>query len=123
MLSILTLAGMVFSRSARMRVQLMPLRLRRVLRKTLSSRTWAFSGLRRSEEHTSELQSLRHLVCRLLLEKKSLTSLNRPWSCPNLLIVRGSAVRQPLTHIVARQILFDILEQALVLPELVDGFF
>src|SRR5947199_5796272 len=29
-------------------------------------------GLRfpRSEEHTSELQSLRHLVCRLLLEKK-----------------------------------------------------
>src|SRR5258705_2550660 len=25
---------------------------------------------RRSEEHTSELQSLRHLVCRLLLEKK-----------------------------------------------------
>src|ERR1035438_8334777 len=25
----------------------------------------------RSEEHTSELQSLRHLVCRLLLEKKS----------------------------------------------------
>src|SRR5258705_10110530 len=30
------------------------------------------SGLARtrSEEHTSELQSLRHLVCRLLLEKK-----------------------------------------------------
>src|ERR1035441_10736122 len=33
------------------------------------------SGIRtastpRSEEHTSELQSLRHLVCRLLLEKK-----------------------------------------------------
>src|SRR5262245_51265280 len=27
-------------------------------------------GLDRSEEHTSELQSLRHLVCRLLLEKK-----------------------------------------------------
>src|SRR5258705_2425573 len=35
---------------------------------------------RRSEEHTSELQSLRHLVCRLLLEKKKkslfMTSLN-----------------------------------------------
>src|SRR5205814_6892632 len=31
-------------------------------------RIWA----RRSEEHTSELQSLRHLVCRLLLEKKTL---------------------------------------------------
>src|ERR1035441_8945901 len=49
---------------------------------TLSSRTrklprgmlgmkWPF--LSRSEEHTSELQSLRHLVCRLLLEKKNYT--------------------------------------------------
>src|SRR5437899_9441761 len=28
-------------------------------------------GAGRSEEHTSELQSLRHLVCRLLLEKKN----------------------------------------------------
>src|SRR5438045_8132902 len=28
------------------------------------------TSLTRSEEHTSELQSLRHLVCRLLLEKK-----------------------------------------------------
>src|SRR5258705_6968058 len=28
------------------------------------------SNMKRSEEHTSELQSLRHLVCRLLLEKK-----------------------------------------------------
>src|SRR5437899_5451897 len=30
-------------------------------------------GKKRSEEHTSELQSLRHLVCRLLLEKKKKT--------------------------------------------------
>src|SRR5258705_2600392 len=29
-----------------------------------------FLPVPRSEEHTSELQSLRHLVCRLLLEKK-----------------------------------------------------
>src|SRR5205814_1953894 len=29
-----------------------------------------------SEEHTSELQSLRHLVCRLLLEKKKKKKLN-----------------------------------------------
>src|ERR1035438_574906 len=29
-------------------------------------------SMTRSEEHTSELQSLRHLVCRLLLEKKRL---------------------------------------------------
>src|SRR5436853_5772205 len=28
----------------------------------------------RSEEHTSELQSLRHLVCRLLLEKKKMAT-------------------------------------------------
>src|ERR1039458_4837056 len=28
-------------------------------------------GVERSEEHTSELQSLRHLVCRLLLGKKT----------------------------------------------------
>src|SRR5262245_63971887 len=31
-------------------------------------------ALPRSEEHTSELQSLRHLVCRLLLEKKKKTT-------------------------------------------------
>src|SRR5947199_4403415 len=30
------------------------------------------AGWGRSEEHTSELQSLRHLVCRLLLEKKKI---------------------------------------------------
>src|SRR2546425_2266209 len=29
-----------------------------------------FDGVSRSEEHTSELQSLAYLVCRLLLEKK-----------------------------------------------------
>src|SRR5687767_15334506 len=31
------------------------------------------AALRRSEEHTSELQSLAYLVCRLLLEKKKKT--------------------------------------------------
>src|SRR5258706_9400106 len=31
------------------------------------------SARRRSEEHTSELQSLTNLVCRLLLEKKKLS--------------------------------------------------
>src|SRR5258708_22893987 len=38
------------------------------------STIWARScvyGARRSEEHTSELQSPDHLVCRLLLEKKT----------------------------------------------------
>src|SRR5258705_10273543 len=32
----------------------------------------------RSEEHTSELQSLRHLVCRLLLEKKKSDAIGLP---------------------------------------------
>src|SRR5205814_5591063 len=32
------------------------------------------NGDGRSEEHTSELQSLRHLVCRLLLEKKTVNT-------------------------------------------------
>src|SRR5258706_8591652 len=32
----------------------------------------------RSEEHTSELQSLTNLVCRLLLEKKKKTKVNVP---------------------------------------------
>src|SRR2546422_7336963 len=32
--------------------------------------TWFYVGKGRSEEHTSELQSRLHLVCRLLLEKK-----------------------------------------------------
>src|SRR5687768_18479103 len=34
-------------------------------------RLLSFTGIRRSEEHTSELQSRLHLVCRLLLEKKN----------------------------------------------------
>src|SRR5438045_7177856 len=42
----------------------------------LSPGEGAFYGpkIERSEEHTSELQSLRHLVCRLLLEKKKRTT-------------------------------------------------
>src|SRR5262245_24502085 len=35
--------------------------------------------LLRSEEHTSELQSLRHLVCRLLLEKKKFSLQKHCW--------------------------------------------
>src|SRR5687768_17687559 len=44
------------------------------LKNSISSGVSAF-GQFRSEEHTSELQSRLHLVCRLLLEKKKLTSL------------------------------------------------
>src|ERR1039458_9297019 len=37
---------------------------------------WRMPVISRSEEHTSELQSLRHLVCRLLLEKKKKKTIN-----------------------------------------------
>src|SRR5258708_9900244 len=37
------------------------------------------AGVERSEEHTSELQSPDHLVCRLLLEKKKKTSIENDW--------------------------------------------
>src|SRR2546425_1340436 len=39
----------------------------------------------RSEEHTSELQSLAYLVCRLLLEKKK----KKPHTIPDLLVTPG----------------------------------
>src|SRR2546425_3094760 len=42
----------------------------------------------RSEEHTSELQSLAYLVCRLLLEKKKTTH-------NHTLVVAGSVVSLP----------------------------
>src|ERR1035438_1378088 len=40
----------------------------------------AAGRITRSEEHTSELQSLRHLVCRLLLEKKKKLKLIQAWA-------------------------------------------
>src|ERR1035438_10864821 len=47
---------------------------RSVVKKSRSTSAKPFPAIEgrptRSEEHTSELQSLRHLVCRLLLEKK-----------------------------------------------------
>src|SRR5207253_5598368 len=51
---------------------------------------------RRSEEHTSELQSRGHLVCRLLLEKKNMQTslrmigLSKLESCPTSLPKRLS---------------------------------
>src|SRR5258706_7997548 len=43
---------------------------------------WSLRTLPRSEEHTSELQSLTNLVCRLLLEKKKNKMPVRPISEP-----------------------------------------
>src|SRR5687767_15662061 len=46
-------------------------RARRCLQRTAESGRQAAGADVRSEEHTSELQSLAYLVCRLLLEKKN----------------------------------------------------
>src|SRR2546425_3854528 len=46
------------------------------------SRVWSTAPGSRSEEHTSELQSLAYLVCRLLLEKKNADRSHLVWSFP-----------------------------------------
>src|SRR5690554_7456480 len=43
----------------------------RALQENVITRVGADKDIKRSEEHTSELQSRPHLVCRLLLEKKN----------------------------------------------------
>src|SRR5689334_24479258 len=55
--------------SANMRYNPQPWRTPRYMHTHIISANYGF--LRRSEEHTSELQSQFHLVCRLLLEKKN----------------------------------------------------
>src|SRR3712207_7044176 len=47
-------------------------------RGTLAAWLLAIARYRRSEEHTSELQSRQYLVCRLLLEKKKQTNSRLP---------------------------------------------
>src|SRR2546425_6740904 len=53
----------------------------------------------RSEEHTSELQSLAYLVCRLLLEKKKKQNKNTSSGMNDVCSETWSAIR--LTHAVA----------------------
>src|SRR6266404_6258702 len=52
----------------------------------------------RSEEHTSELQSLAYLVCRLLLEKKK--NDHTPRSAASRLVDYRGALRGPLAGVV-----------------------
>src|SRR6195952_4444177 len=55
----------------------------------------------RSEEHTSELQSLRHLVCRLLLEKREVPGQYRarPCRCGHPVdVTPGAAARAHRRH-------------------------
>src|ERR1039458_2005429 len=62
-------------------------------RPTSSCRTSNSSAAWRSEEHTSELQSLRHLVCRLLLEKtrfKLMVNVVQNWV--------GTGISQPVNN-------------------------
>src|SRR2546429_6988018 len=54
------------------------------------------SQLARSEEHTSELQSRLHLVCRLLLEKKKTTHPHVHCSVHRDLLNHLSLLRTPL---------------------------
>src|SRR2546429_932167 len=53
--------------------------------------------LHRSEEHTSELQSRLHLVCRLLLEKKKNTMLYQHYSVQILLSMVIRALLWPIS--------------------------
>src|SRR2546422_2171146 len=52
----------------------------------------------RSEEHTSELQSRLHLVCRLLLEKKKKTPTRPSELEPLLRLRRSSGDPRPVTQ-------------------------
>src|ERR1039458_4603421 len=60
---------------------------------------WNFPlAIMRSEEHTSELQSLRHLVCRLLLEKKNNIRQRQPLRKVARRRNRVAGVTPPQTH-------------------------
>src|SRR5690625_7022291 len=51
-------------------------------------------GVKRSEEHTSELQSRGHLVCRLLLEKKNKTTPRVPVCRTRTACIRRTRTRR-----------------------------
>src|SRR5690554_7442145 len=62
-----------------------------------------FQAPRRSEEHTSELQSRPQLVCRLLHEKKTSSPAqgNHP-TLPNACLTRVSTTHFTATHVLSR---------------------
>src|SRR5207253_4850593 len=61
-------AGLLLFAIVAVRLAVLPIPAQQFL---LNARFAAFAVAVRSEEHTSELQSRGHLVCRLLLEKKN----------------------------------------------------
>src|SRR2546425_7640698 len=58
------------SNGRKCRTQFLPVFLSCIIPVLLSQKATSLTAGMRSEEHTSELQSLAYLVCRLLLEKK-----------------------------------------------------
>src|SRR2546430_11859643 len=77
--SVLTMAARVAPYSKNVKVKLPSVRLSRVsgcaharAKAALASTPYGMKIELRSEEHTSELQSQSNLVCRLLLEKKTI---------------------------------------------------
>src|SRR2546425_1012601 len=76
----------------------------------ISSRPFSFSSsssVARSEEHTSELQSLAYLVCRLLLEKKKKNKLLSGFADPCVRFyvpARQEPKINPHTHTTAREL-------------------
>src|SRR5690625_6884114 len=67
-------AGQQIERLARQTIDNIFEMQRTALQAQMSAQERNIENLRRSEEHTSELQSRGHLVCRLLLEKKKTTT-------------------------------------------------
>src|SRR5438552_10341446 len=72
----------------------------------------------RSEEHTSELQSPDHLVCRLLLEKKNAIPTRRLW--PPALIARK--LHRFVPRPTVARILAAIQCSSLYIPTLREAF-
>src|SRR5262245_64022806 len=69
----------------------------------------------RSEEHTSELQSLRHLVCRLLLEKKKPKSPTTTCTCALAGKIMTRHMKVPVTRIASENLSREPLELLVVL--------
>src|SRR5258708_27039742 len=99
-------------------------RLNRIDRHTNLARPDISSAARndRSEEHTSELQSPDHLVCRLLLEKKKNPELFRPLAPQQPTSFVGYSAQHHQGHVyVARLADFrDRVEHVLVLQSVED---
>src|SRR5437016_9516530 len=58
----------------------------------------------RSEEHTSELQSLTNLVCRLLLEKKKLIRTTKGCRLANAFCSRTTTTIRPIKTMISARI-------------------